>query len=66
MKSYLKGFHLSLEMWRGGRDSEGWRIQGVNARVSNAAGEASPMEANNIEDVKIQLLTHNDWSKETA
>jgi hypothetical protein len=23
MKPYLKGFHLSLETWRGGRDSEG-------------------------------------------
>lgn len=25
MKPYLKGFHLSLEMWRGGRDEEGWK-----------------------------------------
>ncbi len=23
MKPYLKGFHLSLETWRGGRDCEG-------------------------------------------
>ena len=27
MKPYLKGFHLSLEMWRGGRDAEGWKIK---------------------------------------
>ena len=26
MKPYLKGFHLSLETWRGGRDSEGWKL----------------------------------------
>jgi hypothetical protein len=26
MKPYLKGFHLSLEMWRGGRDAEGWKL----------------------------------------
>ena len=28
MKPYLKGFHLTLDMWRGGRDEEGWRIRG--------------------------------------
>ena len=26
MKPYLKGFHLSLETWRGGRDEEGWKV----------------------------------------
>ena len=26
MKPYLKGFHLSLETWRGGRDEEGWKL----------------------------------------
>ena len=25
MKPYLKGFHLTLETWRGGRDAEGWK-----------------------------------------
>ena len=24
---YLKGIHLTLEMWRGGRDREGWKIK---------------------------------------
>ncbi len=27
MKPYLKGFHLSLETWRGGQDAEGWRLR---------------------------------------
>ena len=27
MKPYLKGFHLSLEMWRGGRDAQGWKLR---------------------------------------
>ena len=27
MKPYLKGFHLLLETWRGGRDEEGWKIR---------------------------------------
>ena len=25
MVPYLKGFHLTIEMWRGGRDSDGWK-----------------------------------------
>ena len=27
MVPYLKGFHLSVEMWRGGRDPEGYRLK---------------------------------------
>jgi hypothetical protein len=27
MKPYLKGFHLSLETWRGGQDAKGWRLR---------------------------------------
>ncbi len=26
IKPYLKGFHLSLETWRRGHDSEGWKL----------------------------------------
>ena len=26
MVLYLKGFHLTIQMWRGGRDSEGWKL----------------------------------------
>ena len=26
MKPYLKGFHLSMETWQGGRDEEGWKL----------------------------------------
>ena len=40
MKPYLKGFHLSLEMWRGGRDTEGWKL-----RV--AAGQDCPQRNSN-------------------
>ena len=28
MVPYLKGFHLTIEMWRGGQDTEGWKLQG--------------------------------------
>ena len=27
MVPYLKGFHLAIEMWRGGRDLEGWKLR---------------------------------------
>jgi hypothetical protein len=63
LKPYLKGFHLSLEMWRDGRDSEGWKIQRKSTRVNDGA-EVSPMETNNIENIKIQLMTHNDCEGE--
>lgn len=26
MVPYLKGFHLTIEMWRGNRDSDGWKL----------------------------------------
>jgi hypothetical protein len=26
MVPYLKGFHLTIKMWRGGRDAEGWKL----------------------------------------
>ncbi len=26
MLPYLKGFHLTIEMWRGGQDAEGWKL----------------------------------------
>ena len=28
MVPYLKGFHLTIEMWRGGRDADGWKLKG--------------------------------------
>ncbi len=34
MKPYLKGFHLSLETWRGNCDAEGWKKRN-NSPVDN-------------------------------
>ena len=31
MMPYLKGLHLAIEMWRGGRDSEGWKLPIVSS-----------------------------------
>ena len=33
MIPYLKGFHLTIEMWRGGRNAEGWKIKGDDASI---------------------------------
>jgi len=30
MIPYLKGFHLTIEMWRGGRDPEGWKLKATD------------------------------------
>jgi hypothetical protein len=27
MVLYLKGFHLTIETWRGGRDAKGWMVK---------------------------------------
>jgi hypothetical protein len=35
MKPYLKGFHLSLDLWRGDRDAEGWTVNRANATDDN-------------------------------
>jgi hypothetical protein len=36
MVPYLKGFHLTIKMWRGGRDAEGWKfpVKDDNSMVS--------------------------------
>jgi hypothetical protein len=28
MVPYLKGFHLTIEMWQGGRDAKKWKLEG--------------------------------------
>ncbi len=42
MKPYLKGFHLSLETWRGGCNSEGWKLTKKN---NKAAEDGKEMDA---------------------
>ena len=43
---YLKGFHLSLEMWRGGRDAEGWKL--------GTTGATPPSEDEEEEDTSLR------------
>jgi hypothetical protein len=37
MAPYLKGFHLTIEMWRGGHDIEGWKVQDNTSAGSSAS-----------------------------
>jgi hypothetical protein len=37
MVPYLKGFHLTIEMWRGGRDAEGWKRKSTNDKDDDAS-----------------------------
>ena len=30
---YLKGFHLTIKMWRGGRDLEGWKLRDGDVKL---------------------------------
>ncbi len=39
MVPYLKGFHLTIEMWRGGCDFEGWKLKASNVSY---LGEDAP------------------------
>jgi hypothetical protein len=36
MIPYLKGFHLTIKMWRGGHDLEGWKLQDDSSVKSSA------------------------------
>jgi hypothetical protein len=57
MKPYLKGFHLSLETWRGGRDEEGWK---VDARKSEENVEVALEDVGDEMDaIKLGLLTQS-------
>ncbi len=37
MIPYLKGFHLMIKIWRGGHDSEGWKLRDGNVNSVSTA-----------------------------
>jgi hypothetical protein len=55
MKPYLKGFHLSLETWRGGRDSEGWKLTKHQESVAKEGG--ADATTSSLDDPKV--VTHS-------
>ncbi|EJK74326.1 hypothetical protein THAOC_04001, partial [Thalassiosira oceanica] len=46
MVPYLKGFHLTIEMWRGGRDAEGWKVD------DDASSIASDQSLGSLDDTR--------------
>ena len=62
MVPYLKGFHLTIEMWRGGRDTEGWKQKDHDEHhVSTMVGEGG--SAAEIEDEDEAVVNHRLGSK---
>jgi hypothetical protein len=57
MKLYLKGFHLLLEIWRGGRDGEGLKLEpkDTKGREQDEEVEGNDKSPKVMEDVKIDL-----------
>ena len=49
MKPYLKGFHLTIEMWRGGRDEEGWKLP-INKPSHQMGEEGLDFDSEDIDD----------------
>jgi hypothetical protein len=52
MKPFLKGFHLLLETWRGGRVSDQWK-----ARTQESESEDDDPPHLDMREVKRMLLT---------
>ncbi len=54
MVPYLKGLHLTIEMWRGGRDAEGWKQKNHDEySVSTMVGEGGLAADIKVEDEAV-------------
>ena len=54
MVPYLKGFHLTIEMWRGNRDAEGWKLS--PKQLSASALPDSLLGPSSEEDAELAYL----------
>jgi hypothetical protein len=66
MKPYLKGFNLSLETWREGRDEDGWKLQPRKPRDINQEEEKDNHKGKpeGMESVKIKLVAQTAMGEE--
>jgi hypothetical protein len=62
MKPYLKGFHLSLESWRGGRDAEGWKC--VPGSQEQSTEETKEGESEGEADEAVVPQSMEEWKME--
>jgi hypothetical protein len=44
MVPYLKGFHLTIEMWQGGRDADGWKLRSGDDSLVNSSVSLSSLD----------------------
>ena len=65
MVPYLKGFHLTIEMWRGGRDSEGWKLKEENVEsvgsdwsVHSVSGRGDSLSMTQVEDEDMARINY--------
>jgi hypothetical protein len=56
LKPYLKGFYLSLDSWRGGRNLEGWKERERQISLQELIDQANSLTSN---EVKLQWLIGN-------
>ena len=69
LKPYLKGFHLSLKTWQGGRDADGWKVRAKQAEKDSEEENATAwgeddesddnsvqLQDNSMEELKMNLL----------
>jgi hypothetical protein len=61
MVPYLKGFHLTIEMWHGGRNSERWKLKPSNA--SSLGEDVAPFD---VEDKDEAAANHRILIKSGA
>ena len=67
MVPYLKGFHLSLEMWRGGRDAEGWKLKLPKAGGIREEEEESIVSEGSLGSLDAsRALAHGGDSERTS
>ncbi len=66
MKPYLKGFNLSLETWREGRDEDGWKLQPRKPRDIDQEEEKDNHKGKpeGMESVKIKLVAQTAMGEE--
>jgi hypothetical protein len=66
MVPYLKGFHLTIKMRRGGRDAEGWKLQVGDDGLVYSAQSLSSLDATRAGHHGLDLSLAASYSVEQA
>ena len=55
MVPYLKGFHLTIEMWRGGRDMEGWKLKESDEDSVGSSNSLETVDDSDLDTVNRRM-----------